>query len=180
MSSVPARRPAYGGAARGSRAALPEVAVALGVAVLGLFTVLDARRINVPVSANVVGPRVVPYIVGGALVVAGVAVLIGTVRGRRGEPEGGEDIDLAAPTDWPTLAKVVIGFALHVLLVDAIGWALAAALLFTAVAWALGGHLAKAATVGVVLGFVVQAAFVSGLGVTLPAGPFEGIGLLRG
>lgn len=163
-----------------SRPVVPDVMAALAVVALGVFTVLDARRINVPVSANAVGPRVVPYAVGAALVVAGVAVLLGALRGRRGEPEGGEDIDLSAPTDWVTLAKLVAGFAAHVLLVDSIGWALAGALLFTAVAWALGGSLVKALGIGVVLGFAVQAAFVSGLGVTLPVGPFGGIGVLGG
>lgn len=177
MSSLTARR---GESGRVARAALPELAVALGVVVLGVLTVVDARRINVPLSANVVGPRVVPYVVGGALVVAGVAVLVSVLRGSRARPEGGEDIDLTAPTDWATLAKVVIGFALHVLLVDTLGWALAGALLFAVVAWALGANAVKAAGIGVVLGFVVQTAFVSGLGVTLPVGPFGGMGVLGG
>lgn len=168
------------GRAGAARAALPDLVVALGVVALGVVTVLDARRINVPLSANVVGPRVVPYAVGGALVAAGLAVLAGTLRGRRAEPEGGEDVDLAAPTDWLTLAKVVIGFALHVLLVDTIGWALAGALLFAIVAWALGANPVRATVVGVVLGFVVQTAFVSGLGVTLPLGPFSRLGALGG
>jgi len=163
-----------------SRPVVPDVVAALAVVALGVFTVLDARRINVPVSANVVGPRVVPYVVGAALVVAGFAVLLSALRGRRGEPEGGEDIDLSAPADWATLAKLLAGFAAHVLLVDSIGWALAGALLFTAAAWALGGNLVKALGIGVVLGFAVQAAFVSGLGVTLPVGPFGGIGVLGG
>src|SRR3989337_2685162 len=100
MSTVPAGRSADGGAAPRSRTALPELAVALGVVALGVFTVVDARRINVPLSANVVGPRVVPYVVGVALVVAGLAVLVSTVRGGRADPEGGEDVDLTAPTDW--------------------------------------------------------------------------------
>jgi len=163
-----------------SRPVVPDVVAALAVVALGVFTVLDARRINVPVSANAVGPRVVPYVVGAALVAAGVAVLLSALRGRRGEPEGGEDIDPSAPTDWGTPAKLVAGFAAHVLLVDSIGWALAGALLFTAAAWALGGNLVKALGIGLVLGFAVQAAFVSGLGVTLPVGPFGGIGVLGG
>lgn len=165
---------------RAAHVALPEVVVSLVVVALGLFVVLDAHRIAVPLSSNVVGPRVFPYAVGSVLVVAGVAVLVGALRGQRAEPEAGEDVDTDAPTDWPTLAKVVIGFALHVLLVDAIGWALAGALLFAVVSWALGGNLPKAVGIGVVLGFVVQVAFVTGLGVTLPLGPFDGVGVLGG
>jgi putative tricarboxylic transport membrane protein len=177
MATVHPHTDASGGAAR---AALPDLVVALCVSALGVFAVIDAHRIHVPLSSNVVGPRIVPYVVGGCLVVAGIAVFVGTLRGGRAEPEAGEDIDLDAPTDWVTLAKVVIGFAVHVLLVDTIGWALAGALLFTIVAWALGGSLLKAAGVGVVLGFVVQWLFVSGLGVTLPVGPFDGVAVLGG
>jgi putative tricarboxylic transport membrane protein len=159
---------------------VPEVVVSLVVVALGIFTMVDAHRIDVPLSSNVVGPRVVPYVVGAVLVAAGVAVLVGALRGRVAEPEAGEDVDTDAPTDWATLAKVVIGFALHVLLVDTIGWALAGALLFAVVSWALGGNPVKAVAVGLVLGFVAQAVFVSGLGVTLPVGPFDGIGVLGG
>jgi putative tricarboxylic transport membrane protein len=164
----------------GPRVAVPDVLVALGVVALGMFTIVDAHRITVPLSSNVVGPRVFPYAVGVALVVAGAAVLVSALRGRHADPEAGEDVDTDAPTDWVTLAKLVIGFALHIVLVDRIGWALAGALLFTVVAWALGGHPVKAAGIGLVLGFAVQALFVSGLGVTLPAGLFDGVSLLRG
>jgi putative tricarboxylic transport membrane protein len=163
-----------------ARAAVPDVVVAVCVVALGLFTIVDARRITVPLSANVVGPRAFPYAVGALLVLAGAVVLVGALRGARAEPEAGEDVDVDAPTDWSTLAKVVIGFALHVLLVDAIGWALAGGLLFAVVAWALGGNPVKAVVVGLVLGFALQAVFVTGLGVTLPAGPFDGVGVLSG
>jgi putative tricarboxylic transport membrane protein len=174
------RKAATGMGTRVPRVPVPDVVVAAAVTLLGLFVVVDAHRITVPLSSNVVGPRVFPYAVGGALVVAGVAVVVEALRGSRGVPEGGEDVDADAPTDWATLAKLVIGFALHVLLVDTIGWALAGALLFTAAAWALGGSPLKAAGIGLVLGFVVQAAFVTGLGVSLPSGPFDGVELLSG
>ncbi len=163
-----------------ANAAVGEVLVALAVVGLGLFTIVDAGRIKIPLSSNVVGPRVFPYAVGVALTIAGAVIALDILRGGRATPEEGEDVDVDAPTDWPTLAKLLTGFALHILLVDTLGWALAGALLFTVVAWALGGNPVKAAVIGVVLGFGVQAAFVSGLGVTLPAGLFENVGLLRG
>lgn len=163
-----------------ARAAVPELLVAISVVALGVFTIVDARRITIPVSANVVGPRVFPYAVGVALMLAGAGVVLSVLRGKPADPEAGEDVDVDAPTDWLTLAKVIAGLALHIVLVDRLGWALAGAVLFTIVAWALGAQLAKAAAVGVVLGFTVQALFVSGLGVTLPAGLFEGVSLLSG
>jgi putative tricarboxylic transport membrane protein len=160
--------------------ALGDAAVALAVVALGVFTIVDSHRITVPLSANVVGPRVFPYAVGVALVACGVAVLIGALHGRRADPEAGEDVDADASTDWLTLAKVVGAFVVHVVLVDRLGWALAGALLFAGVGWALGARWWRALFIGLVLGFVVQIAFVDGLGVSLPAGVFEGVNLLDG
>lgn len=162
------------------RIAAPDAIVALVVVALGVFTVVDSRRITVPLSANAVGPRAFPYAVGTALVLAGLAVLVGALRGRRAEPEGGEDVDSQARTDWLTLAKVCAAFAVHVAVVDTLGWALAAALLFAGVAWALGGSWWRALLLGVVLGFALEAAFVTGLGVSLPAGIFSGVPYLDG
>lgn len=160
--------------------ALPEAVVALAIVALGVFTVVDSHRITVPLSANVVGPRVFPYAVGVALVLSGAAVLIGALRGDRAEPEGGEDVDIEASTDWMTLAKVVAAFAVHVAVVDSLGWALAAAVLFGGVAWALGACWWRALLLGLVLGFVLEAVFVTGLGVSLPAGIFSGTRFLDG
>ena len=160
--------------------AVPEAVVALAVVALGVFTVVDSHRITVPLSANVVGPRVFPYAVGAALIASGAAVLVAVLRGGTAEPEAGEDVDADARTDWATLAKVVAAFAVHVAVVDTLGWALAAAILFAGVAWALGASWWRATVLGLVLGFVIEAAFVTGLGVSLPAGIFSGVGILDG
>ena len=172
-----AEEPAAPGTAR---VAVPEAVVALAVVALGVFTVVDSHRITVPLSANVVGPRVFPYAVGVALIASGGAVLVAVLRGRTAEPEAGEDVDTDARTDWATLAKVVAAFAVHVAVVDTLGWALAATILFAGVAWALGASWWRATLLGLVLGLVIEAAFVTGLGVSLPAGVFSGVGLLDG
>ena len=106
--------------------------------------------------------------------------LVSALRGRLGAPEEGEDVDADAATDWVTLAKIALSFAAHIAVVDVVGWALAGALLFTLVAWSLGAKVVRAAVAGVIIGFTVQALFVTALGVTLPAGPFEGVSLLDG
>lgn len=165
---------------RRATVAVADAVVALVVVALGVFTVVDSQRIQVPLSSNVVGPRVFPYAVGAALVLAGLAVLVGALRGRRADPEAGEDVDATARTDWLTLAKVAAAFVVHIAVVDTLGWALAAAVLFTGVAWALGATWWKAAAIGVLLGFVLQAAFVTLLGVSLPAGVFAGVRYLDG
>lgn len=170
----------HGSRTAGRSVAVADAVVALVVVVLGVATVVGAHGITVPASANVVGPRVFPYAVGAALALAGLAVLVGALRGGRAEPEGGEDVDPAAGTEWLVLAKVVIAFGVHVAVVDTLGWALAAAVLFGGVAWALGGSWWKATLIGVVLGFVIQSLFVTGLGVSLPPGVFEGVWFLDG
>ncbi len=162
------------------RSAAPDIVVAGAVILLGAATLFGATRITVPLSSNVVGPRVFPYVVAVALMVSGAAVLFDAVRGRLGPPEGGEDVDPDATTDWVCLAKIALAFAVHIAVVDLVGWALAGALLFALVAWSLGAPLARAAVAGLVIGFTAQILFVSALGVTLPAGPFEGVTLLDG
>ena len=163
-----------------ARAVAPDVVVSVSVILLGAATIFGATQITIPLSSNVVGPRVFPYAVGLALLLSGVFVLVDALRGRLGAPEEGEDVDAGASTDWVTLTKIFAAFAVHITLVDLIGWALAGALLFTLVAWSLGAHIGKAAVAGLILGFTVQALFVTALGVTLPAGPFEGVAFLDG
>lgn len=148
--------------------------------VLGVATLVGAHAITIPLSSNVIGPRAFPYAVGAGLVVAGLAVLVGALRGDAADPEGGEDVDVASGTDWLTLVKVVAAFAAHVALLELLGWALAAAVLFGGVAWALGASWWRALLAGLVLGLLAQVAFVNGLGVTLPAGIFAGVGWIGG
>lgn len=160
--------------------AVADAVVAGGIAILGVLTIVGATAITIPLSSNVIGPRAFPYAVGASLVVAGIAVLVGALRGHTAEPEGGEDIDTASGSDWLTLTKVVAAFAAHVALLDLLGWALAAAVLFGGVAWALGATWWRGLLAGLVLGLLAQVAFVNGLGVTLPAGIFSGVGWLGG
>ncbi len=163
-----------------ARVAVPDLIVSVAVILLGAATLFGATRITVPLSSNVVGPRVFPYAVGVVLLLAGAFVMVDALRGRLGVPEEGEDIDADASTDWVALTKIFLAFAVHIALVDLIGWALAGALLFTLVAWSLGANIGRAAIAGLILGFTVQALFVTALGVTLPAGPFEGVSFLDG
>ncbi len=163
-----------------ARSVVPDAVVGGGIVLLGVATLIGATRITVPLSSNVVGPRVFPYAVGVALVLSGIVVLVSALRGRLADPEAGEDIDSSASTDWVTLGKIVLAFVVHIAVVDVAGWAIAGALLFALVAWSLGAHLGRAVLAGLVIGFVAQALFVSALGVTLPAGPFEGVALLDG
>ncbi|MGW6448230.1 tripartite tricarboxylate transporter TctB family protein [Lentzea sp. NPDC055074] len=149
------------------------------VAAVGVFTLVDATTIAAR-DDNVVGPRAFPYAVGILLVVTGIAAIIATARGKLGQAEEAEDVDESVRTDWLTVAKLVAVLVAHLVLIDVIGWPVAAALLFFGAAWTLGATWWKALPIAVVLALVVQVVFAYGLGLSLPAGIFEGVPFLDG
>ena len=152
-----------------------EAAIPVGLFALGVFTVIETTTITVPGSANVVGPRAFPYAVGVLLIGAAVALAVSLARGQHGHAEEGEDVDAEARTDWGTVAKLVGSFAVLVLLVEPLGWPIAATLLFGGTAWALGARIWRAVLVGAVLSVLTHVLFVEVLGLFLPAGPLEGV-----
>lgn len=149
------------------------------VAAIGVFTLVDATTIAAR-DDNAVGPRAFPYAVGALLLVTGVLAIIATARGKLGEAEEGEDVDAGGRTDWITVAKLVAVLVAHLVLIDLVGWPVAAAVLFFGAAWTLGAVWWRALPIAVVLALVVQAVFAYGLGLSLPAGIFEGVPFLDG
>lgn len=158
-----------------------EALFAGAVVALGAFTIVQAGAIAVPISAAAVGPRAVPYAVGALLVGTGVWVAVNLARGIRGEAEDGEDVDSGVGTDWSTVVRLVASFAALIVLIEPLGWILAATVLFTGVAAALGARpLWRPAVVGLVLALVIHLAFTRLLGVYLPPGILEGVPVLDG
>ncbi|WP_091226692.1 tripartite tricarboxylate transporter TctB family protein [Microbacterium sp. 3J1] len=148
-----------------------ELVFALLMVALGVFALVGVFTIHVPTGAQV-GPTVFPVFVATLLLGAAVAVLISILRGQRGVPEDGEDVDQSLPTDWITLVKIAALLLAHLLLIEPIGWAPAAALLFGGVAWSLGARRWWVALlIGVAVALVVQVAFGGFLGLSLPWGP---------
>lgn len=149
------------------------------VVAVGVFTLVDASTIAVR-DDNAVGPRAFPYLVGALLVATGIAAIVATAKGKLGRAEDSEDVDESVRTDWLTVGKLVAVLVAHLVLIDLAGWPVAAALLFFGAAWALGATWWRALAVAVVLALAVQVVFASGLGLSLPAGIFEGVPLLDG
>jgi putative tricarboxylic transport membrane protein len=153
-----------------------EASLPIAVVALGVFTVVDATRIVVPGSANVVGPRAFPYAVGVLLVIAGAAVLVSLARGHRGEAEESEDVDTHAGADWARVAGLIASFVALVVLIEPLGWPIAATLLFAGSAWSLGARpWWRPVFVGLLLAVATQVVFTQFLGVFLPAGPLEAV-----
>ena len=158
------------------RLPLAELGFPVALTGLGLFVLLDARRIVDPASSNTVGPRAFPYAVGVLLLLAAAGLVVSLARGRRGAAEGGEDVDTAAGTDWATVGTLAAAFVALVLLVEPLGWPVAATVLFGGTAWALGARpVWRPLLVGAVLGLLTYLLFVRLLGLYMPAGPLEGV-----
>lgn len=151
-----------------------ELILVAGLAALGVFMLIDTSSIRVPGSANTIGPRFFPYLVGGLLVVTAVALATQVLRGRAAPAEEAEDVDVRAGTDWRTVAVVVAAFGVHALLIEPVGWPIAATVMFAIVSLALGSaHPVRTVLIGLALSIVAWLLFVLGLGISLPGGPLE-------
>jgi putative tricarboxylic transport membrane protein len=152
-----------------------QYGLATVLALVGIYTIIDARGLNVGFG-DPVGPRVFPYVVGVGMIVLAVLLAVATSRGDIGEGEAGEDIDLTSPADWVTVGKLVGILVLNLLLVNLLGWAITGALLFAGCAWALGSRtLVRDLIVGAVLSVGSWYFFYSGLDVPLPPGILDGL-----
>jgi putative tricarboxylic transport membrane protein len=148
-----------------------EVAMTGLLLVIGSYLIIGAGRITIPGSANTVGPRFFPYLVGGATVVVALLLGLGILRGDQGPEEGGEDIDPNAATSWRAVGIIAVAFLAHALLINVVGWPLAVTSMFAVVAWALGARgIIRPLLAGGITSVVIWLIFVKALGVVLPGG----------
>jgi putative tricarboxylic transport membrane protein len=154
----------------------PELALALVVLSLGVFVIVGTLDVAAAASQLGLGPRFFPMLVGGSMIVIGVFYVIDVLRGGRGDPEESEDIDVDAPADWRSVGMVSGIFLAFTTVLNVVGWIIGASLLFFGLSVVLGArHKGWAAVVGLAVGIVTYLVFVKGLGVTLPAGPLQGV-----
>jgi putative tricarboxylic transport membrane protein len=159
-----------------------EILFALLFVSVGAAGLLTAGSIPIPPSETGIGPRAFPYIVCGLLVIVGTGIVVQVLRGKVGQAEEGEDLDVTAKTDWVALAKLVGFVILHIFLIEPAGWPVAAAVLFSGAAWSLEAKpLWRAVLISVLLALVLQYVFGGLLGISLPPGPLlEGVPFFRG
>jgi putative tricarboxylic transport membrane protein len=153
-----------------------EYGVALLLAGLGAWALVDGMRLGDTVSRGPVSARTVPLVVGLLLVAMAVFLVIDLVRGGHGEPEGGEDVDLSHGSDWTTIGLLVAAFAFNALLIDTLGWPVTGAVLFFGATFALGArHFVRMAVIAVAMSFGTWYFFFLVLGLKLPLGLLDGI-----
>ncbi|MET0764196.1 MAG: tripartite tricarboxylate transporter TctB family protein [Blastococcus sp.] len=154
-----------------------ELGVALFLGALGLLVIVSGLLLpESAIARGPVGPAAIPVVVGGLLVVVSVFLAVDVMRGGRGEPEGGEDIELGGGTDWRTVLLLAAVFLANALLIEPLGWPISGAILFWGAAFALGSrHYLRDAVIALVLGVGTWYLFVLGLNISLPVGLLEGI-----
>ena len=154
-----------------------ELGVALLLGALGVLVIVQALQLPESLIARgPVGPSTVPLVVGSLLVVVSGFLAVDVLRGGRGEPEGGEDIELTGGSDWPTIALLAAAFVANALLIEPLGWPVSGAILFWGSAFALGSrHYIRDAVIALVLSVGTWYLFVLGLGIALPVGILKGI-----
>ena len=154
-----------------------EFGVALFLGAVGILVIVQALLLPASrIARGPVGPATVPLVVGGLLVIVAGFLAVDVWRGGRGEPEGGEDVELTGGSDWRTIAILVAAFVVNALTIESLGWAISGAILFWGSAFALGSrHYIRDAVIAIVLSVGSWYLFVLGLGVSLPVGILMGI-----
>jgi len=154
-----------------------ELLFAAFLLLVGIIVFVDASQLQVTYSqSDVIGPKTVPFVVGGILVVSAIALMVTVLRGNLAEGEEGEDVDLTQPTDWKVILPLLGIFAVTILIINWAGWVISGTLLFFGTAVCLGSRrwvltflIALVVSLGSFYGFYV------GLGIKLPAGILSGV-----
>jgi putative tricarboxylic transport membrane protein len=154
-----------------------ELGVSAVLVVLGVVVLVDALGIHTDFAQRgPVGPKAVPILVGSLLLVVAVLLARDVLRGGRGEAEGGEDIDLAAPADWRTVLLLCGAFLANAALIGVVGFPISGAILFWGAAYALGSrNLVRDPLIAAGLSVLTFLVFNNLLGVPLPGGPLMGV-----
>lgn len=154
-----------------------ELLLALAVIALGAVVLVEIQDIRVMRATARVGPRVIPMIVGGGLVLIGVWYAIDVLLRPSAPVEAdSEDVDPALPADWRALAGIGVALFLYVLTIERLGFIIASAILFLVASTAMGSRAwLRDAAVAILLSVAVYLVFSRGLDVRLPEGVLEGL-----
>lgn len=156
-----------------------ELGVAVLVAGIGAFFLVQTARMDASSSAAFLGPRFFPAVVGVVMIVLGVLLAIQTLRSSKreeSEESGTEATPAEQSTDWKSLGIVAATLVLHLLLLDLLGWIIAGALLFWGASYGLGGRrVLRDLAISIVVACAVQVLFSAILGLSLPSGILVGV-----
>lgn len=156
-----------------------DLAVGLVLLAVGAGLLIGTFNVHTLPGQDSLGPRLFPALIGGGLLVIGLALLAqvwrrkgGAVATPRDETAEGLPPQPDLPEGhWPTLLWVVGGIAVGAAIYNFLGFILAAIAVFVLTARGFEGrfkllHL----VVAVILAVIVYVGFTQGLGLRLPAG----------
>jgi putative tricarboxylic transport membrane protein len=155
---------------QGARA---DLVVGLGVVGLGLMGAWLTWVIPVTPVYAVVGPKLVPALIAGAMVVLGLLLTLVALRG--GWSADIPEVAEAGPPNLASLAWLGGGMLLNLVLIVPLGFALAAAVQFVCTARAFGSRSPlRDAAIALAVSLGAFFLFVEALGVNIGAGVLEG------
>ena len=151
-----------------------QLAVALGVAALGIAILAGAWFIPDAAGYSTVGPAAIPRLVGVGLLIAAAALLWEVLRG--GLRHHDEAAEQALPTDWAAFIWISVAILTYGLLIERAGFIVSSILLYVLTAVGFGSRRwLLNAGIGAVIAVVIYVAFQRGLGLSLPPGIFKGL-----
>ena len=158
--------------------AWPDLVVGLFIVLVGVVAIWQAAVIPASPLYGQVGPRAVPYVIGGAMLALGLGLTAVALR-------GGWSKDLPEVAEAPPpnrLATMLMGAGLlaNLALIEVAGFSIAATAQFVLVCAAFGSrNPARDFAIGAALSLGAFFLFVEALGVNIGAGLVEGA-ILRG
>ena len=159
-----------------TKAGRGELVFAGSLLLLGFFVLYDIAKMEVPDGIAIISPRLFPYFVGTFLIVVSAGLILTILRGNLAVPEGTEAGDPFVPADFKTMSLVVAGIAGHVILLEKLGFVVAAAVSFYLVAYAFGARrILKDIAIAIAFALISYFAFTKGLNIRLPQGIFENL-----
>ena len=131
---------------------------------------------EIPQGSSIVSPQTFPYIVATFTSFIGLLLIFDLLRGNHGTPDGDEPGDPLIPVNYATLGIVAASIGLHVVLLEKVGYVIAATVCFFGVSYGFGSRkYIKDFIVSLLFALIIYFAFTSGLNIKLPAGILEGL-----
>ncbi|WP_137181269.1 tripartite tricarboxylate transporter TctB family protein [Roseomonas sp. AR75] len=151
-----------------------DLGAGLFVVALGGLAVWQALAIPTSPLYAQVGPKLVPWLIAAGLLVLGVLLTLEALRG--GWSADIPDIAEAPPPNPRSLALLLAALLANLVLIEPLGFTLAATVQFTLVAAAFGSRAwLRNAAIAFVVALAAYTLFVKLLGVNIGAGLVEGL-----
>ena len=170
MGSPPRTRPVH-------RRDWGELLLSAGVVLFGAAVIWQTFQIRITPAYSMVGPTVMPLIVGVGLVLVGLWLAYEALTGAVTTPSlESDDVDLSRPIDWRAVGLLAVALVLYLFLLEPAGFIIASAVLFFGATFAMGSRRPiRDVSLGILFAVALYFVFTAGLGLRLPAGPLEGV-----